>query len=91
MARMSHAAVVRHIASDSSVAAADVDAVLRSYGRVVSAHESVALIGVGRFRHAVLSARGARVGRNPRTGVEAVIEARPARVSIRFAQTRRLK
>ncbi|MFJ9617813.1 HU family DNA-binding protein [Streptomyces noursei] len=68
-----------------SAAATAVDAVLDAIVRAVVEGETVSVTGFGSF---AARDRGARVGRNPRTGVEVHV---PATRVVRFAPGRKFK
>ena len=68
-----------------------VDAMFDTIMKTMGRGEDVAITGFGTFRVARQLARGARKGRNPMTGAEIMIAAKPASVKPKFRAGKLLK
>ncbi len=68
-----------------------VDCVFETIQKTMGRGEDVAITGFGTFRVARQPARAARKGRNPMTGAEIMIAAKPAAVKPKFRAGKLLK
>ena len=68
-----------------------VDALFDTIVKTMARGEEVAITGFGTFRVAKQPARPARKGRNPATGAEIMISAKPASVKPKFRAGKLLK
>ncbi len=68
-----------------------VDAMFDTIMKTMGRGEDVAITGFGTFRVARAPARAARKGRNPMTGAEIMIAAKPAMVKPKFRAGKLLK
>ncbi|MCY4148163.1 MAG: HU family DNA-binding protein [Gammaproteobacteria bacterium] len=86
---MNKAELIDHVASNANISKSDasnaLDAVVDAVGSALSQGDSVSLIGFGTFS---VSERGARSGRNPRTGETIQIAASK---QVRFKSGKALK